>query len=108
LHVSIANVYEKTGHVDWAETERRKAPNGNCEASPQACDFLALRYAEVIQRSGTTADAYYWQSRAFARLAQHAFERLEQLPESPEIHELRAEQMQARRQNLAAANEWRK
>jgi predicted Zn-dependent protease len=108
LHASIADVYEKTGHPDWAQTERLKGVNGNCEASPQACDFLAGRYDDVVQRGGTTPDAYYWQSRGFARLAQNAFEHLEQLPEGPEIHELRAEQMRARRQNLEAAKEWRK
>src|SRR5207248_11001063 len=80
----------------------------NCTTSPQSCDFLAGRYEAVIQRNGRTAEASYWQSRAFARLAQNAFEHLERLPESPEIHELRAEQLRARRQNLESAKEWRK
>jgi predicted Zn-dependent protease len=108
LHASLAGVYEKTDHPDWAETERRKEATGSCQPSQDACDFLAGRYEDVIQRGGTSPDAYYWQSRAFARLAENAFERLEQLPESPEIHELRAEQLRARRQNLESAKEWQK
>ncbi|MFL6350469.1 MAG: tetratricopeptide repeat protein [Bryobacteraceae bacterium] len=108
LHASIALVYEESGHPDWAKTERQKDASGNCTASIQACDFLGGRFEEVIQRGGTTVEAYYWQSRAFARLAQSAFEHLENLPDSPEIHELRAEQLRARRQNLESANEWRK
>jgi predicted Zn-dependent protease len=108
LHAAIARVYEETGHPDWAATERQKDAAGNCTASVQACDFLAGRYEDVIQRGGTTAEASYWQSRAFARLAQNVFEQLEKLPESPEIHELRAEQLRARRQNLESAKEWRK
>ncbi|MGI9072348.1 MAG: tetratricopeptide repeat protein [Bryobacteraceae bacterium] len=108
LHASIAHVYEETGHPDWAATERQKDASGNCTASAQACDFLAARFEDVIHRSGTTAEASYWQSRAFARLAQDAFEHLEKIPESPEIHELRAEQLRARRQNLESAKEWRK
>jgi predicted Zn-dependent protease len=108
LHAAIAHVYEETGHPDWAATERQKDAAGNCTASAQACDFLAGRYEDVIQRGGTTAEGSYWQSRAFARLAQNAFERLEKLAESPEIHELRAEQLRARRQNLESAKEWEK
>ena len=108
LHASIARVYDENGHADWAEAERQKDAKGNCTGSVQACDFLAGRYEEVIQRDGATAESSYWQSRAFARLAEDAFMHLEKLPESPEIHELRAEQMRARRQNLESAKEWRK
>ncbi len=108
LHASLADVYEKTGHPDWAEAERRKDVSGNCLPSQQACDFLAGHYEDVIQSGGASPDAYYWQSRAFARLAQNALAHLQQLPESPEIHELRAEQLRARRQNLESAKEWRK
>ncbi|MGI8962342.1 MAG: tetratricopeptide repeat protein [Bryobacteraceae bacterium] len=108
LDASLAEVYEKTGHPDWAEAERRKDSTVNCQPSQDACDFLAGRYEEVIQRGGTSPEADYWQSRAFARLAQNAFEHLERLPESPEIHELRAEQLHARRQNLESAREWQK
>lgn len=108
LHVSIANVYAETGHADWAETERKKEAAPNCAAAQQACDFSAGRYEQVIREPGTSAEVFYWQSRAFARLAASAFEKLSSLPESPEIHELRAELMGERRQNLASVEEWRK
>jgi tetratricopeptide (TPR) repeat protein len=48
----------------------------------------------------------YWQSRAFTGLASEAFAHLEQLPEGPEIHELRAYLLQDRRQHLEAVKEW--
>jgi tetratricopeptide (TPR) repeat protein len=108
LHASIAGVYRETGHPDWAKTERQKDTNPNCAAMPQACDFLAGRYEQVVQRDGTTPDSYYWQSRALACLAEDAFEHLQRLPDSPEIHELRAEQMRSRRQNFESVGEWRK
>lgn len=107
LHASIANVYEKAGHPDWAETERRKSANENC-TTEEACNFLAGRYEDVVERAPTTPAEYYWQSRAFSRLAQNAFEHLERLRDGPEIHELRAEQMRLRRQNLESVEEWRK
>jgi superkiller protein 3 len=108
LHASIADVYQKTGHVDWAETERRRDARGSCQAGPLACNFFAGRYEEIVRSEASTAEAFYWQSRAFARLAQSAFQRLEQLPENPEIHELRAGQRSAQRQYHESAEEWRK
>jgi predicted Zn-dependent protease len=108
LHSSIAGVYRETGHPDWAATERQKDTSPNCAAMPQACDFLAGRYENVIQRGGTTPESYYWRSCALAQLAENAFEHLQQLPEGPEIHELRAEQMRSGRQNLESVEEWRK
>ena len=108
LHVSISKVYDETGHPDWAATERKKERDPDCSAMPQACDFVAGRYDQVIRNTGQTAQARYWQSRAFAALAENAFEHLEHLPEGPEICELRAERMGEQRQTLESVGEWRK
>lgn len=108
LHASIADVYKKTGHPDWAEAERQRNPSEKCEAAPQACDFFAGRYEAILQNRGKTPEALFWQSRAYARLAENAFQRLEQLPDNPEIHELRAGQRSAQRQYRESAEEWRK
>ena len=107
LHLAIANVYRETGHADWAETEEKKEQPPDCASMPRACDFTAGHYLELIRRAGQTAPEAYWQSRASAQLAREAFARLEQLPENPEIHELRAGLLRARRQNLEAIKEWR-
>jgi superkiller protein 3 len=109
LHASIADVYKETGHPDWAEAERRKERSPDCQAMPRACDFAAGRYDDVIRGAAQAkaAEAYYWQARAFAMLAREAFDRLERMPEGAEIHELRAEDLHARRQNLEAIKEWR-
>jgi predicted Zn-dependent protease len=108
LHNSIAQVYQLTDHSDWAAAERKKEPNPNCAATPQACDFIGGRYEQVLKRGGDSLEARYWQSRAFAKLAANAFDQLERMPEGPEIHELRAELMSARRQNMESVGEWRK
>jgi predicted Zn-dependent protease len=108
LHASIANVYESTEHPDWGAMEQKKETNPDCASLPQACEFFAGRYDSVVQRMGTAPEDFYWQSRAFSRLAQDAFNHLAQLPDNPEIHELRAEQMRERRQYQESANEWRK
>lgn len=110
LHDSLADVYKETGHADWADTERQKETrSADCAARQLACDFMAARYADVVQRASqsSTPESNYWQSRALARLAHDAALRLEQLPEGREVHELRAEVLRARRQNLEAIKEWR-
>lgn len=109
LHLSIANVYRETGHTDWADTEQKKETQSpDCATMPLACDFTSGHYAELIQRAGRmTAPEAYWQSRASAQLAHEAFARLEHLPESSEVHELRADLLRVRRQNLEAIKEWR-
>lgn len=109
LHGSIAEVYKETGHPDWAEAERRNERLPDCQAMPRACDFAAGRYDNVIRRAAlaATAETHYWEARAFAVLAREAFERLERMPEGAEIHELRAENLRVRRQNLEAIKEWR-
>jgi superkiller protein 3 len=108
LHGSIADVYEKTGHPDWAETERQRNASEKCEAVPQTCDFFGGRYEGIVHNGGKTPEALYWQSRSYARLAENAFQRLEQLPDNPEIHELRAGQRRVQRQYRESADEWRK
>ncbi len=108
LHLAIANVYRETGHGDWAEAEKKKEAPPNCSSMPLACDFAFGHYAEVAERAEqTTAPEAYWLSRASAQLAREAFTRLEQLPDSAEVHELRADLLRMRRQNLEAIKEWR-
>lgn len=107
LHLSIAKVYVQTGHPDWAATERKKETAPDCKTMPQACDFAAGRYGEIIRAAGDSVPARYWQSRAFALLAEDAFDQLARLPKGPEIHELRAQQFSDRRQTRESVAEWR-
>jgi tetratricopeptide (TPR) repeat protein len=108
LHAAIATVYEAAGHADWAASERKQQGILDCAAMPDACDFIAGRYVDVIRRGGESVAARFWQSRAFSQLAEEAFERLERLPDGPEIHELRAERFANERKYTEAVAEWRK
>jgi len=109
VHASIAEVYRESGHSDWADMEMAKDSPPDCAARPLACAFIAGRYEEVIRSSQDldTPEAAYWNSRAWARLARQAFDTLEKLPESAEIHELRASQLVKQRHYSEAVSEWR-
>ena len=84
VHTAIAEVYRKTGHADWAAAEAAREP-----ATP------------------AVANASYQESKENGRLALAAFSHLAALPESAELHRIRAETMSAQGQHLDAAKEWR-
>ncbi len=134
IHAALAEIYKKTGHLDWAaieEEKERQMPPPDCVAEKIECDFLAGRYSELLASAkrlssskfkvqsskgglqtssalkSELAASYYWQSRACNELALRAFSRLAQLPPSAEMHSLLAEIHRNRGRHLEAAKEWR-
>jgi predicted Zn-dependent protease len=111
LHESVAELYERSGHLDWAASERAKAPraSANCTARVPECHFLAGRYGDALTAAlaSTTPVNRYWAIRSANRLAIEAIGRLESLPESVELHLVRAEIAQSRGQNPEAVEEVR-
>jgi tetratricopeptide (TPR) repeat protein len=86
-HEAIAEVYETTGHADWATVERLRAgpaAPSPCAAPAPACDFQAGRYEAVLASGRTDPEGDYWKARAAGELARDAFARLRALPASPE------------------------
>ena len=92
IHGGLAEIYEKTGHPDWAAAEtlagRGSAASQLCTDSPKPTDLfcMTLRY----------------QARAH-----DAFAHLTRMPESAEIHELLAEVNQRQDHRAEAIGEWR-
>jgi len=112
VHASLAEVYRKTNHPDWAaiEDEKERAmPPPDCRVQKLECDFLAGRYLELVAQSEgvQTPESYYWRARAFNQMALESFSRLGQLPPSAEMHELMAKMESNRRQYVESAREWR-
>lgn len=113
IHSELAEVYRKTGHLDWAATEdakERALPSPECKAHAAECQFIGghdLQAATLPKSGVASAEALYWQAKAANELALQAFFRLGQLPESVELHQLRAEIARNQGQHGEAANEWR-
>ena len=110
LHAGLARVYEATGHPDWAseEKELERSP-GECRALTPECRFLAgdwLGAAQPGAPSGS-AESLFWSTRAYNQLALTAFDHLGQLPDSVEIHALKAEIFHGHGQDADAAKEWK-
>ncbi len=106
IHNSIAEVYRRSGHADWADVEAGKSGRPDCPASQQAskqpCDFAAGRFLEAA-----AGPSLYWRARAYSELALQAFKRLGDIPPSIELHALKAEMLSNHGQHLEAAAEWR-
>ncbi len=111
VHASLAEIYQKTGHADWAAAEEereRKLVPPDCAAQPLECDFLAGRFREMLARArqDTSAESYYWQARAYEELSLDAFSHLSEMPPSGAVHDLMAEAYRMEGKYDLAAKEW--
>lgn len=110
LHAGLAEVYGKTGHDDWAEQEKNTEASlakPACTSHPAECQFRAGHYLQAAQAAGKTPESLFWATKAYNALALEAFDRLGKLPESIELHALKADILRGHRQYQEAANEWR-
>jgi tetratricopeptide (TPR) repeat protein len=112
VHAGLALVYRNTGHSDWADAEQKKeaalAPP-DCKTQAAECAFLSGHFLAATN-SGTAAAspaALFWATRAYNQLAVDAFDHLSRLPESVQMHALKAQTLHDHKQDLEAANEWR-
>jgi predicted Zn-dependent protease len=99
IHDSVAGIYERTGHGDWAAQERTRSalPPGACSTRQALCEFRSGQYRAALSAALAQSDAEsrYWRARAANELALLAFKRLDELSDSPERRVVRATQARA-------------
>lgn len=109
IHDSVAEIYERTGHTQWAATERAKIPIGaaDCSARRPLCEFRAGRYGSSLDAAinASGPEARYWTARAANELALGAFKHLDTLPDSVERRSVRAAVAQAQERYTDAVEE---
>jgi tetratricopeptide (TPR) repeat protein len=110
LHAGLARVYRETGHADWAITEEQleaKSSSPDCKLQLQACQFLRGNFFEAAKAAAlNSALGLFWAARAYNQLALQAFAQLGKLPESVELHSLKAQILHDHGQDLDATKEW--
>jgi predicted Zn-dependent protease len=111
IHSALAEVYRKTGHPEWAADEDAKEASlaaPDCKVHAAECEFAAGHDVQLMNlpRTAATAESLYWQAKAANELALQAFFRLGQLPESVELHQLKAGIARGQGQHLEAVREW--
>lgn len=110
IHSAVAEVYRKTGHSDWAaeeDAQEAALPAPDCHTDRAPCEFAAGHDLKLLQEDSSSGSALYWKAKAANELALQAFFRLGQLPESVELHQLKAEIARGQGQQMDAVNEWR-
>jgi predicted Zn-dependent protease len=94
IHDAVARIYERTGHPAWAARERTRGALSAtaCKQRTALCEYRAGRYATALTAALESSDpeARYWRARAASQLARAAFQHLEKLPDSAELHAVRA------------------
>lgn len=111
VHAALGEVYAKSGHADWAKTERaREAQLGkpDCKVEKYFCAYRAGRYEQLARLSGKTPVVYYWKTKSDQKLAVEALAHLGDLPESPQLHELLGTINTDERQFPTAVKQWQK
>jgi predicted Zn-dependent protease len=115
VHAAMAEIYRKTGHPEWAseeDTKERSLAPADCAVHPLECRFVGGKDLDVLSTKTATGpkpdvESLYWRTKAANELAMQAFFRLGQLPESLELHQLRAEIARDSGRPLEAVTEWR-
>ncbi len=109
LHAKVAEIYELTGHPDWAANERARESAPSCADPTPECDFAAGRIEQAAASTTTSAapDGLYWQALAVRQLAQRAYTHLQNdLPPSRESYEAAAESHERSARYREAAAAW--
>lgn len=94
IHDSVARIYERTGHADWAAPERAAGAvsAAECATRQALCEFRAGRYRSTLTAALAQADpeSRYWRARAANELALAAFKHVDGLADSVERRGVRA------------------
>jgi len=107
IHGKLAEIYELTGHADWAAAERAREPASACDSQSPECDFAAGSVEKAARAEAGTPSALYWQGLATQTLSQRAYARLQQLPASRERYEAAAELAERSARHREAATAWK-
>jgi predicted Zn-dependent protease len=110
IRALVAEIYEATGHPDWATAERTKSSREGSicvDARSLECEFVAGHVQEVAAAKADSPEAVYWQSKAFLALSRQAYARLRELPPSRESYEAAAIAEEKRGLYPEAAAAWK-
>jgi len=113
VHRDLATLYRATSHPEWAaqeEARERALPPPDCATDKLECDYVAGRFREIAasQKMPDSPAGLYWYAKACKKLADRAYARLFELPDSALRHELVARAHENQFRHREAAAEWRK
>lgn len=112
IHSAIADVYVALGEpaqASAAETAEQNLGRPDCYVEKLACDFSARRFEDVVSAAKLekSPESLYWVARAYRELALQTFADLNNLPESAELHKIKALLLREERKYSESISEWR-
>lgn len=109
IHRAMAEVYRAAGKPEWASLVGQREPERACETESPACRYSQGAYESCVRLADSPAspENSYWKAKAYRQLASFALSRLEALPPSPQLLELRARALDEAGRYREAAQRWR-
>ena len=112
VHAALASVYLAINDPAHSETEaqaEQSLGSPDCAREPIVCDFASGRFDDAIQKVKSDAgpEALYWRARASRELADRFCNQLVSPPDSLEVRERRAKELESQSDFRGAAKEWR-
>jgi predicted Zn-dependent protease len=111
-HSAMADIYAAEGkpsEAGAAEAAERKLGPPNCALEKLQCDFSAGRFEDVVKAAKLKQgpERLYWRARGYQELALQSFAELDKLPESAELHKVRAQLLRQEHKYSQSIDEWR-
>ncbi|MBV8867464.1 MAG: tetratricopeptide repeat protein [Acidobacteriaceae bacterium] len=112
VHSAMADVYLASGQpakASEAEAAEQKLGPPDCRIEKTQCDFSAGRFDDVVQAAKLKGkpESLYWLARAYQQLAIQSFGQLSNLPESSELHKVKAQLLRQEHKYRESIEEWR-
>ncbi len=113
VHSAMADVYAASGQpaqASEAEAAEQKLGPPDCRIEKLECDFSAGRFDDVVATATKLKDkpeSLYWLALAYQQLAIQSFGQLSNLPESSELHKMKAQLLRQERKYRESVDEWR-
>ena len=111
LRAKVAEIYERTGHPDWAATERKRESDlagAPCDGPTVQCEFVKEDLEAASAAQGESAELLYWRALALHVLSQRANAKLQQLAPARERYEAEAESNERSERYKDAAAAWKR
>jgi predicted Zn-dependent protease len=113
VHAGLADVYRALGKSQESDeqiAEEAKLGTPDCKAEQLYCEYSAGKFEEVVAALKVRHDpeSLYWLTRAYNELSLAALIELGRLPDSMQLHQVKAQIFHDQAQFAESAAEWRK
>ena len=108
---ALAEIYRNSGREDLADMpESMIGSDQTCDGASPACQFARGEYSALTKAETVSPDirSLFWRYRAYDALETTALRRLDDLPESPQFHEIQARALDERGAHGLATREWKR